>query len=160
MESKGLETENRCPDKTSGDKTSGDKMSVDKTSVGTKRQWGQNVRSDKTSVGQNVRGDKTSVGQNVRRTKRLWGQNVRGDKTSVDKTSVWVIFTRALLGNFYWKNLLSVKEKSAKTMYFLCIPAGGKHMYILNRGSVYISYLYLFIYLYLLYLYLYLLWHY
>jgi hypothetical protein len=100
----------RCPDKTPGDKTSGDKTSVDKTSVGTKHPWGQNVRSDKTSVGQNVRGDKRSVGQNVRRTKCPWGQNVRGDKTSVDKTSVWVIFTRALQGNisypdniFYWE---------------------------------------------------------
>ncbi len=51
---------NWCPDKTSGDKTSGDKTSGDKTSgdktsmdkmsVGTKRPWGQNVRSDKTYV--------------------------------------------------------------------------------------------------------------
>jgi hypothetical protein len=89
----GWQLSSRCPDKTSGDKTSGDKTSVDKTSVGTERPWGQNVRSDKTSVGQNVRGDKRSVGQKVRRTKRPWGQNVRGDKTSVDKTSVWVIFT-------------------------------------------------------------------
>jgi hypothetical protein len=78
----------RCPDKTSGDKksgdkTSGNKTSVDKTSVGTKRPWGQNIRSDKTSVGQNVHGDKRSVGQNVLedktsvRTKCPWGQNVR-----------------------------------------------------------------------------------
>jgi hypothetical protein len=51
---------------------------VDKTSMGTKRPWGQNVRSDKMSVRQNVRGDKRSVGQNVRRTKRPWGQSVRG----------------------------------------------------------------------------------
>jgi hypothetical protein len=128
----------------SGDKTSGDKTSVDKTSVGTKHWWGQNVRSDKTSVGQNVRGDKTSVGQNIRRTKHPWGQNVRGDKTSVDKTSVWVIFIRALLGNIFTdKNLLSVKEeKSANTHTLsLCGRVGGKHVQYLTsqRGPLYLS---------------------
>ncbi len=72
-----------CPDKTSGDKTSRDKTSVDKTSVGTKRPWGQNIRSDKTSVGRNIRGDKMSVGHNVRQTKRPWGQNVREQNISL-----------------------------------------------------------------------------
>jgi hypothetical protein len=62
---------------------SGDKTSVDKTSVGTKRPWGQNVRSDKTSVGQNVRGDKRSVGQNNRWTK------CPADKMSVRTKRPW-----------------------------------------------------------------------
>ncbi len=74
----------------------GQNIRGDKTSVETKRP------SDKTSVGKNVHGDKTSIGQNNRRTKLPWGQNVCGDKTSVDKMSVWVIFTRALLGKFFF----------------------------------------------------------
>jgi hypothetical protein len=56
---------------------------MDKMSVETKRLWGQNIRSDKTSVRQNVRADKTSFGQNVRRKKHP------ADKTSVGKKHPW-----------------------------------------------------------------------
>jgi hypothetical protein len=103
----------------------------DKTSMGTKRPWGQNVRTDKTSVGQNVRTDKT-FGQTKRPTDKTFGQTKRlSDKTSVGtkrppnkmsvgtklcgKTSVWVIFTWALLGNIFTQKSIEHEGKSAYT---------------------------------------------
>jgi hypothetical protein len=118
-----------------GDKMSVDKTSVDKTSVGTKHLWEQNIRRDKTSVGQNVRGDKTSVGQNDRRTKCPWGQKVCGDKMSLDKTSIWVIFTRALLGKFFiLRNLLNMQGKSAYT-HTLSLVSIFEVPYIYQKSS-------------------------
>jgi hypothetical protein len=147
-----------CPDKTSGDKTSGDKTSgdktsVDKTSVGTKRPWGQNIRSNKTSVGQNVRGDKRSVRQNVRQTKRPSDktsvrQNVREDKMSVGTKRPWTkrppgsYLSGPLLGNFFTdKNLLSVKEeKSANTHTLSLWEGGGETCTVYNKEVLYIFY--------------------
>jgi hypothetical protein len=114
-------------------------MSVDKTSVGTKRPWGQNVCSDKTSVEQNVRGDKTSVGQNVRRTKRP------SDKMSVGTKRPWTI---RLSGSylpgpceaiFTDKNLLSVKEKSANN-HPLSVGGWGEACTVLNDTEVHYIY--------------------
>jgi hypothetical protein len=83
--------------------------------------------ADKMSDGQNIWWDKTS--SNI----TSGGQNVRRDKTPGDKTSVWVIFKRAMLGNICWlTSLLSLEEKFAETMHFFCVPARGwgKHTYL------------------------------
>jgi hypothetical protein len=90
-------------------------MSVDKTFVGTKHPWGQNIRSNKTSVGH------MSLRTKRPADKMSGGQNVCGDKTSVGTKRPW---TKRPSGSslpgpceaiFTDKNLLSVKEKSANT---------------------------------------------
>ncbi len=95
----------------------------------TKRPWGQNIRGDKTSVETKRLSDKTSVGQNIHRP---WGQNVCGDKTSLDKTSVWVIFTRALLGKFFFT------EKSIEHAGKIC-PYTHSLFSFCFWGSLYLS---------------------
>jgi hypothetical protein len=104
------------------------RQSVRRHNVGTKHLAGHNIWKDETSGRQNVRGDKTSgdrtsVGQNVCGkkisvgTKHPWGQNVR--EHNVCLGNIFNVFS----GQYSLKNLLSVKEKSARTT--LSVPAGG-----------------------------------
>jgi hypothetical protein len=55
---------------------------------------GQNIRRDKTSGG-----TKHPEGQNVQRHNIRGTKHPLGQKVPRDKTSVWVIFLRSILGN-------------------------------------------------------------
>jgi hypothetical protein len=90
----------------------------------TKRPWGQNVRGDKASVM-----TKRPWGQNVRRTKRPWGQNIRGQNVRLGHIYQGLARQYLLL-----RNLLSVKEKSAKT-HSLSVGGWGE-TYTILKGTL------------------------
>ncbi len=81
-----------------------------------------NVCRDETSVETKRPSDKTSVGTKRPSDKMSGGPNIRGDKMSGEKTSVWVIFNRALLGKY---------------THTLSVRGGGKHA-VLNTKVLYI----------------------